>query len=100
MPPERRALITDYLLGQLPPRVSEETRARLAESPSERAWARVVASELAPMASSPLPTIPTTLAPEELASPAQPPPAVAAAGESPPESPAQRDGEPPADLME
>ncbi len=94
-PPERRALITDYLLGQLPPRVSEETRARLAESPSERAWARVVASELAPMASSPLPEIPTTLAPEELTSPpeAQPPP-VAAAGESAPEPPAQRDGTP------
>jgi hypothetical protein len=95
--PERRALITDYLLGQLPPRVSEETRARLAESPSERAWARVVASELAPMASSPLPVIPTTLAPEKLASPAEPPPPpVAAAGASPPEPPPQRDGEPPA----
>src|ERR1700716_3643008 len=27
--PERRALITDYLLGQLPSRVSEDTRNRL-----------------------------------------------------------------------
>jgi Sigma-70, region 4 len=59
VPPERRALITDYLLGQLPPQVAESTRERLAESPPERAWARVVASELAPLASGPLPEIPS-----------------------------------------
>ncbi len=58
VPAERRALITDYLLGQLPPQVSDTTRERLAESPSERAWARVVASELAPLATDPLPEIP------------------------------------------
>ena len=58
VPAERRALITDYLLGQLPARVSEQTRDRLAESPTERAWARVIASELAPLASEPLPEIP------------------------------------------
>jgi len=45
----RRALITDYLLGQLPPAVAQETRDRLAANPSERAWARVLASELAPL---------------------------------------------------
>ena len=56
--PESRALITDYLLGQLPERVAEQTRDRLAESPYERAWARVLASELQPMASEPLPEIP------------------------------------------
>jgi hypothetical protein len=56
--PESRALITDYLLGQLPERVAEQTRERLADSPYERAWARVLASELAPMASKPLPEIP------------------------------------------
>jgi hypothetical protein len=56
---QRRALITDYLLGQLPPKVSEQTRDRLAESPSERAWARVVASELASLTNEPLPEIPT-----------------------------------------
>jgi len=56
--PESRALITDYLLGQLPQRVAEQTRDRLAESPYERAWARVLASELQPMASQPLPEIP------------------------------------------
>jgi hypothetical protein len=57
--PERRALITDYLLGQLPPRVAETTRNRLAESASERAWARVLAGEIAALATAhELPEIP------------------------------------------
>lgn len=55
---QQRALVTDYLLGQLPSRVSEEVHARLAESADERGWARAVAAELAPMASRPLPEIP------------------------------------------
>lgn len=58
VPAESRALITDYLLGQSPPKVSETIRQRLAESPTDRAWARVVASELAPLATDPLPEIP------------------------------------------
>ncbi len=56
--PESRALITDYLLGQLPDRVAEQTRERLADSPYDRAWARVLASELGQVASNPLPEIP------------------------------------------
>ncbi len=56
--PEARGLITDYLLGQLPPRVAEQTRDRLATSPYERAWARVLATELGPVSSKPLPEIP------------------------------------------
>src|SRR5579859_1914468 len=56
--PESRALITDYLLGQLPDRVAEQTRERLAGSPYDRAWARVLASELGQVASNPLPEIP------------------------------------------
>jgi Sigma-70, region 4 len=56
--PESRALITDYLLGQLPDRVAEQTRERLANSPYDRAWARVLASELDQVASQPLPEIP------------------------------------------
>ncbi len=59
VPDQRRALITDYLLRQLPERVHEQTADRLAESASERAWARVLASELTPLASQPLPGIPT-----------------------------------------
>lgn len=56
--PESRALITDYLLGQLPDRVAEQTRERLADSPYDRAWARTVASQLEPLAAEPLPEIP------------------------------------------
>lgn len=59
----RRALITDYLLGQLPGRVAQDTHDRLAQSAPERAWARVVASELAQLASSPLPEIPAAASP-------------------------------------
>jgi len=55
---ESRALITDYLLGQLPEQMGAQTRERLASSASERAWARVLASELAPVAGKPLPEIP------------------------------------------
>jgi hypothetical protein len=55
---ESRALITDYLLGQLPDQVAEQTRERLAGSPYDRAWARVLASELSQVASQPLPEIP------------------------------------------
>jgi hypothetical protein len=58
-PPERREEISDYLLGQLPAAAAERARGRIAGSPPERAWARVVASELAPLAATPLPEIPT-----------------------------------------
>jgi len=58
IPDLQRALLTDYLLGQLPPRVAEQVRERLAGSPPERAWARVIASEVGPLAASPLPEIP------------------------------------------
>jgi hypothetical protein len=76
VPAERRALITDYLLGALPPRVTEQVRERLGTSPAERAWARVIAAELEPISSRPLPEIPSgagapVAAPEaELAAPA------------------------------
>jgi hypothetical protein len=48
--PERRALITDYLLSQLPRSLVPEVHRHLAQSASERAWARVVAAELQPIA--------------------------------------------------
>jgi len=82
--PERRALITDYLLGQLPAKVRDLTREHLASSASERAWARVVAGELAPLAGKPLPEIPASqaiLEPARDAAPAprQPEPAATSA---------------------
>ncbi len=55
---QRRALITDYLLGQLPAALGGQVRDRLAESAAERAWARVVAAELSPVAGGRLPEIP------------------------------------------
>jgi hypothetical protein len=87
VPAERRALITDYLLGALPGRVADDVRDRLAGSPSERAWARVVASELQPLASSPLPEIPVEARREEA-----PEPATAAAAEptAAPDRPARK----------
>jgi hypothetical protein len=59
VPPERRALLADYLLGQLPEALAGQTRERLSESSSEQAWARALASELGSVASTPLPEIPT-----------------------------------------
>jgi hypothetical protein len=77
VPDLRRHLITDYLLGQLPRRVADQTREHLGESPTERAWARVVASELAPLASEPLPEIPAGPVERPEEEPAAPEPAVA-----------------------
>jgi hypothetical protein len=79
---DQRHLITDYLLGQLPDKIAAEVRERLAGSASERAWARVVASELSEIASEPLPEIPAgegAAEPEPEAEPvtaAKPPPDV------------------------
>ena len=57
--PEQQHRIADYLLGQLPEPEAAEVRDLLADSPSDRAWARVVASELAPLTGdNPLPEIP------------------------------------------
>jgi Sigma-70, region 4 len=90
VPPERRALITDYLLGQLPAKVSDDTRQRLAQSASERAWARVLASELHSIAVSPLPEIPTDAArvPEPAAATVPAPEPVAATAAAAEPSPA------------
>jgi outer membrane biosynthesis protein TonB len=57
--PNHQHLIADYLLGQLSDTEAREVRDLLADSPSDRAWARVVASELAPLTGDkPLPEIP------------------------------------------
>jgi hypothetical protein len=61
--PERRALITDYLLGALPDGAADEVRRRLGQSASERAWARVVASELHEISDGPMPEIPAAAPP-------------------------------------
>jgi Sigma-70, region 4 len=58
VPAERRALITDYLLGALPASVAAEVREHLRGSASERAWARAVSSEVQGLSESPLPEVP------------------------------------------
>lgn len=58
VPAERRALITDYLLGALPEPVAAEVREHLSGSASERAWARAVSSELQDLSENPLPEVP------------------------------------------
>lgn len=61
---ERRGEIVDYLLGQQPDSEREATRERLAGSASARAWARVLAGELGPVARHGLPEIPEPQEPE------------------------------------
>jgi hypothetical protein len=58
--PEDQSRIADYLLGQLPDGDARQVRDLLAASPGARAWARVVSSEVAPLAGeNPLPEIPS-----------------------------------------
>jgi hypothetical protein len=56
--PERRAEVSDYLLGQQSTADRAATRDHLAGSASARAWARVVADALRPLAAGTLPEIP------------------------------------------
>ena len=58
VPAADRMRICDYLLGQLPEADVPAVRDLLDHSAGERAWARVLSSELAPVASGPLPEIP------------------------------------------
>ena len=56
--PERRAEVSDYLLGQQDDERRAGTRELLAGSASARAWARVVADSLRPLGADKLPDIP------------------------------------------
>lgn len=87
LPDQRRAVITDYLLGQLPEPLRTQTRDCLAESAAERAWARVLAAELSPLVSGSLPEIPLARSPAAEAPVAEVAPAAhetPAADEAPP----------------
>jgi Anti-sigma-K factor rskA/Sigma-70, region 4 len=59
---ERQDEVADYLLGQQSASLRASTRAFLEESAPGRAWARVVAGELRPMAGENLPEIPAEAA--------------------------------------
>jgi hypothetical protein len=78
--PERRAEISDYLLVQHSPSEQAATRDHLAGSASGRAWARVVADSLRPLAAGALPEIPAE-APEAKPRDEEPAATTAAAGE-------------------
>jgi hypothetical protein len=70
VPPEQQQQVGDYLLGQLSDADALQARDLLADSPGARAWARVVASELAPLAGeNPLPEIPAPSTSREAAEP-------------------------------
>jgi hypothetical protein len=56
---ELREEIADYLLGQQTASEREATRHELAASDTARAWARIVAAELRPLAGDSLPEVPT-----------------------------------------
>ena len=58
IPGPESALVTDYLLGQLPDRVSEEVHTYLMAADADREWAQAVAGVVAPLAAAPLPEIP------------------------------------------
>ncbi len=57
-PGPERALVTDYLLGQLPDRVAAEVHGYLQTSDVDRVWARAIAAEVASLSRGPLPEIP------------------------------------------
>jgi hypothetical protein len=58
LPGPESALITDYLLGQLPGKVAEQVYSYLQASDADRAWAQAVAATIAPLAPGSLPEIP------------------------------------------
>jgi hypothetical protein len=60
VPAERRAQVTDYLLGQADPQSAADVRAYLARSRVGRAWARSAAAQLGAIAGDRLPELPVT----------------------------------------
>ncbi len=70
IPAPQRALLTDYLLGQLPGRLSDQVRDGIAGSPGERAWLRVIGPEVGALASDALPEIPAASSNQAARSPA------------------------------
>ena len=58
LPGPERALVTDYMLGQLPERVAEQVYSFLQASEADRAWAAAMVELLSPLVSHSLPEIP------------------------------------------
>ena len=72
--PDRRAELSDYLLGQQTAGERRTTRDRLERSPEERAWARAVADSLHAVSPGAVPEIPSGRAPRAAAAGDQGPP--------------------------
>jgi hypothetical protein len=90
LPAERREEVGDYLLGQRAG-VAERlaTRTYLEGSPEARAWAAALAAELAPLAGTSLPDVPSGSEPEPST-----PPRSAPASQSPPPGTREHDSRP------
>ena len=58
LPGPEQALVTDYLLRQLPDQVADQVYAYLEAAEADREWAIEIALQLAPLAGRPLPEIP------------------------------------------
>jgi hypothetical protein len=58
VPAQRRAQVTDWLLGQAEPDVAADVVAYLSRSPVGRAWARSAVAQLGPLAGERLPELP------------------------------------------
>jgi hypothetical protein len=92
IPAPQRALLTDYLLGQLPGRVADLVHDAIADDPAQRAWLRVVASEVGGLATAGLPAIPAPDAPRAAA--AASPAAADPSAPAPAPAPATRSARP------
>lgn len=57
-PGPEQALVTDYLLSQLPEQVAEQVYIYLEAADGDREWAGTIADRLEPLASKPLPEVP------------------------------------------
>jgi hypothetical protein len=58
LPGPEQALVTDYLLGQLPEKVAEQVYSFLQASDADRAWALAIVDVITPLVSHSLPEIP------------------------------------------
>lgn len=58
LPGPEHALVTDYLLGQLPAQVAEQVYAYIEAAQSDHEWALAIAARLAPLAARTLPAVP------------------------------------------
>jgi hypothetical protein len=70
VPELRQALVTDYLLRQLPEAVGADVRARLSRPGAERDWALAISDQLEPIADGRLAPIPPLVGQEHVSAPA------------------------------